>query len=370
MKNIKVLPISIATIILVAFLAISFSVFNASESVAIKGIAGSYAQTYAKENNIDFIQIDDSENSKVEIPKTENKNANVSEKASEEKTTKVETTKAETTTKPAVKENKEFSYNYVNNTISITGYKGNSSEVKVPETIDNLPVKEIKLDVLNKGITTVQIPESVTSIDTKFTSARYTTYFYTAIIILAVGYAFSIASTFIGFKKQQNAEGTFYGAPFVYSGLLTFILITILSSVSIFVGESPLLQAIIAIVIFACALGKLLKKSVARELIVERGEQVKKQTQFVKMLTADAQTLNSTIKSDIAKELTQKVYETIRYSDPMSTDALSDIDKNIQEKYDEFESCICKDDIDNAKIIADDLISLIKKRNNRCKALK
>ncbi len=365
MKNIKVLPISIATIILVAFLAVSFSVFNASESVAIKGVAGSYAQTYAKENNIDFIEIDDSENPKVEISKSENKNTNVSEKANNEKTTK-----AETTTKPAVKENKEFSYNYVNNTISITGYKGNSSEVNIPETIDNLPVKEIKLDVLNKGITTVQIPESVTSIDTKFTSARYTNYFYTAIIILAVGYAFSIASTFIGFKKQQNAEGTFYGVPFVFSGLSTFILITILSGISIFVGVSPLLQAIIAIVIFACALGKLLKKSVARELIVERGEQVKKQTQFIKMLSADAQTLNSTVKSDTAKELTQKVYETIRYSDPMSTDAFLDIEKSIQEKFDEFESCINKDDVDNAKIVADELISLIKKRNNRCKTLK
>lgn len=367
MKNIKVLPISIATIILVAFLAISFSVFNASESVAIKGIAGSYAQTYAKENNIEFISIDDSENSKVEIPKTENKTTNVSEKTTDKKETKAETT---TTTKPAVKENKEFSYNYVNNTISITGYKGNSSEVNIPEMIDNLPVKEIKLDVLNKGITTVQIPESVTSIDTKFTSARYTAYFYTAIIILAVGYAFSIASTFIGFKKQQNAEGTFYGVPFVYSGLSTFILVAILSGISIFVGASPLLQAIIAIVIFACALGKLLKKSVARELIVERGEQVKKQTQFIKMLTVDAQTLNSTAKSDTAKELTQKVYETIRYSDPMSTDALSDIEKSIQEKYDEFENFINKEDINNAKIVADDLIPLIKKRNNRCKALK
>lgn len=367
MKNIKVLPISIATIILVAFLAISFSVFNASESVAIKGVSGSYAQTYAKENNIEFIQIDDSENPKVEIPKTENKNTNVSEKASNEKTAKSETT---TTTKPAVKENKEFSYNYVNNTISITGYKGNSSEVNIPETIDDLPVKEIKLDVLNKGITTVQIPESVTSIDTKFTSARYTAYFYTAIIILAVGYAFSIASTFVGFKMQQNAEGTFYGVPFVYSGLSTFILVAILSGISIFVGVSPLLQAIIAIVIFACALGKLLKKSVARELIVERGEQVKKQTQFIKMLSADAQTLNSTVKSDTAKELTQKVYETIRYSDPMSTDALLDIEKSIQEKFDEFESCVNKDDVDNAKIVADELISLIKKRNNRCKVLK
>lgn len=370
MKNIKVLPISIATIILVAFLAVSFSVFNASESVAIKGIAGSYAQTYAKENGIEFIPIDDSENPKVEIPKKENKNTNVSEKASEEKTTKAETTKAETTTKPAVKENKKFSYNYVTNTISITGYKGNSSEVNIPETIDNLPVKEVKLDVLNKGIKTVQIPESVTSIDTKFTSARYTAYFYTAIIILAVGYAFSIVSTFIGFKKQQNAEGTFYGVPFVYSGLSTFILIAVLSAVSIIIGLSSILQVIIAVVAFACAIGKLLKKSVARELIVEQGEKVKKQTQFVKSLTVNAENILIQSKSDETKAIAKKVYEAIRYSDPMSNPALANIETQISIKYGEFSNAINCNNAPLAQTLGNDLIVLINSRNNQCKLLK
>lgn len=48
MKNLKVLPISIASIILAAFLAVSFVVFDASESVSVKAVAGSYAETFAK----------------------------------------------------------------------------------------------------------------------------------------------------------------------------------------------------------------------------------------------------------------------------------------------------------------------------------
>lgn len=359
MKKIKVLPISIATIIFVAFLAISFSVFNASESVAIKGVAGSYAQTYAKENNIEFIPIDDSENPNIEIPKTEN-----------ETTVKENVSEVETTSNSTVKENDEFSYNYVDNTISITGYKGNSSTVIIPETIDNLPVKEIKLDVLKKGINTIQIPESVTSIDTKFTSARYTVNFYIAIAILVIGYVFSIVSTFMGLKKQQNAEGTFYGVPFVYSGLSTFILIAVLSAVSIFVGLSPILQVIIAVVVFACALGKLLKKSVAKELIVEQGEKVKNQTQFIKSLTVDAETLLLRAKSDEAKLIAKKVYEAIRYSDPMSTPKLNSIESQINETFVVFSDAINNDNVELATLRADEIIVLIGDRNKKCKVLK
>lgn len=361
MKNIKILPISIATIILLAFIAVSFTIFDASQTVAIKGVAGSYAETYAKDNNIEFIAIDDSENPNVEIHSTEKETT--TQKAEE-------TTKAETTTKQTLKENSEFAYNYENDTVSITAYKGSSSVVTVPDTIDNLPVKEIKFDVLDKGITTVEIPESVTSIKTDFTSARYTTTFIVAIVILALGYVFAVVSTLIGFKKQQNAEGTFYGIPFVYSGLSTFIVVTVWSGIAIFIGATPILQAIVAVIIFACALGKLLKKSVARELVVERGEQVKKQTQFIKMLTADAGTLQANAKNDEAKALAKKVYEAIRYSDPISTEDLAEIDSQIQSKFAEFENMITKSDVENAKLIADELLTIIEKRNNKCKTLR
>ena len=72
MKNIKALPISIVTIILVVFLSVSFTVFDKSQTVSISGVAGSYAQIYAKDNDVNFIAIDDSENPDVKIPTQKN----------------------------------------------------------------------------------------------------------------------------------------------------------------------------------------------------------------------------------------------------------------------------------------------------------
>ncbi|HBM97822.1 MAG TPA: hypothetical protein DD413_00210 [Ruminococcus sp.] len=152
MKNTKVLPISIATIILVVFCAISFLTFDASESVAIRGVAGSYAESFAKDNDVEFIAIADSENDKIDIPDTEEKEETTIEQATKQ-------------------ENNTFSYNYENETVSITACKNYQNEIVIPETIDNLPVKSISFDVLNKGVSIVEIPESVTSIKSDFNSA-------------------------------------------------------------------------------------------------------------------------------------------------------------------------------------------------------
>ena len=363
MKNIKVLPISIATIILVAFLAVSFSVFNASESVAIKGVAGSYAQIYAKDNDVNFIAIDDSENPDVKIPTTEESTTKKSENATKKAK---DTAKA----KQTEKENSEFSYNYDDKTVRITAYKGSSSVVTVPKTIDGLPVKEIEFDVLNKGISTVEIPKSVTSIKTEFTSPRYTVSFYTAIAIAVLGYIFAVVLTFIGFKKQQNAEGTFYGIPFLYSGTATYIILTVLSTAALLFNLNPVIQFIIALIIVALALGRLLQNSAARELVTERGEQIKEQTFFIKSLTIDARRLANSAKTDEMKALANKVYEAAHYSDPMSNSQLEAIENEIETKFNQFSAAVKSDNVALAKSTADELVTFIKDRNNKCKLLK
>ena len=174
----------------------------------------------------------------------------------------------------------------------------------------------------------------------------------------------------MGFKKQQNAEGTFYGVPFVYSGLATYILITVLSAVSIFIGATPLLQIIIAVVVFACAIGKLLKKSTARDLIESKDKEIKQKAFFIKALTLDAQTLVSRAQSDEAKELAKKIYEAVRYSDPMSNDALAGAESSITIKFKEFEDAIINDDTELAAESSKELLILINDRNQKCRLLK
>ncbi len=66
----------------------------------------------------------------------------------------------------------------------------------------------------------------------------------------------------------------------------------------------------------------------------------------------------------------KKVYEAVRYSDPMSSEALSVAEAGITAKFDELTAAVTA--ADDAKIseIADEVVLLVKERNNKCKVLK
>ena len=66
----------------------------------------------------------------------------------------------------------------------------------------------------------------------------------------------------------------------------------------------------------------------------------------------------------------KKVYEAVRYSDPMSNDALSVIEAKITVKMDELSSAVGADDAAKAKEIADELVILVGDRNKKCRTLK
>ena len=85
MKKTRLLPIAIATIILVVFTAIAFLVYDDSREVAIVGARGTYAEAYANENDLVFIELYDSENDNVAIPKTAEQLKEEAEKAKEVK---------------------------------------------------------------------------------------------------------------------------------------------------------------------------------------------------------------------------------------------------------------------------------------------
>lgn len=97
---------------------------------------------------------------------------------------------------------------------------------------------------------------------------------------------------------------------------------------------------------------------------------VKTQTFFIKSLTVDADTLMASAKSEIAKTECRKVYESIRYSDPMSSDALASVEGQITVKFSELSEAVKADDVERVSELAKEVIVLVGDRNKKCKILK
>jgi hypothetical protein len=136
----------------------------------------------------------------------------------------------------------------------------------------------------------------------------------------------------------------------------------------------PFLPAWIAIVVCALILAlnaiSIVKASKAAELVEEVDQKVKVKTFFIKSLTVDADTLMARATTEEIKAECKKVYEAVRYSDPMSNDALATVESEITVKFAKLTEAVASADAEQVKELANEVVILIGDRNKKCKLLK
>ena len=74
---------------------------------------------------------------------------------------------------------------------------------------------------------------------------------------------------------------------------------------------------------------------------------------------------NDEIKAEI-----KKVYEAFRFSDPMSSDALNDIEDRIQNQFNLLQEVVITENTEKVSQVSKDLLNLIDYRNKKCKITK
>ena len=182
-----------------------------------------------------------------------------------------------------------------------------------------------------------------------------------------------IANLLCAYKafREENLEKLFYRLPLITVSYTCLIVMLVLGSVLLMIPFSSVwITVIVCVVITAISAVAVLRADWAGEVVNATHEKVKTQTQFIKLLAVDAESLLDRAKSDAVKMECKKVYEAVRYSDPMSNDALSVIEAKITVKMDELSSAVGADDAAKAKEIADELVILVGDRNKKCKLLK
>lgn len=192
-----------------------------------------------------------------------------------------------------------------------------------------------------------------------------------------IGYAF-ITLSFIGqivcayfALKDDDIKKTFYNVSLIavsYTGLiLSFVfggLCMIISLLPYWVG------ILLCAIVLGINVIAIIKASAVVDIVSSIDEKAKESTFFIKSLTVDAESLMSRAKSETTKAECKKVYEAIRYSDPMSNGALVSIESEITIKFSNFSDAVVSDKFNVASECATELVILIDERNKKCKLLK
>lgn len=183
-----------------------------------------------------------------------------------------------------------------------------------------------------------------------------------------IGYGFTLAAFFgqllcASYALKEEGRKLFYHIPLIAISYTTLILTAIAGIVFMAVPQIPAwIAAIVCSIILAFGAIAVIKARTAAEVVSGIDEKIQSKTSFMKELTARANVVVMNAASEQKAEA-KKVYEAIRYSDPMSCEELSGVEGEIARKFDAFER-----NVNSAT--ANDVIALVNKRASLCKMLK
>ena len=192
-----------------------------------------------------------------------------------------------------------------------------------------------------------------------------------------IGYAV-IMVTFVGqllcaryALKEENATKLFYKLS-LFSASYTGLIVTfVVGGLCMLISPLPYwIGAIVCCIVLVANVLSVVKSVAAIGEVERLDTKVKQQTFFIRNLTVDADTLMASAKSEDAKAACKRVYEAVRYSDPMSNDALAPVECEISIRFEKLSEAVKADDQVAVDEFASELIILIGDRNKKCKLLK
>ena len=202
------------------------------------------------------------------------------------------------------------------------------------------------------------------------TVIKFTPSFWLGYGFITLAFILHLGTAYFSFKEDSK-EKFFLSISTLTISFITLICTTIVGVITMLVPTLPEWAGVL--LCFACfgiGIAATLLAKTAGDAVSKIDEKVKVQTFFIKALTVDADTLVSQAKSAEIKAEVTKVYEAIRYSDPMSNDALAGAESQITLKFNQLQDAVASNDATAVQTLANELLILIKDRNSKCKLLK
>lgn len=203
-----------------------------------------------------------------------------------------------------------------------------------------------------------------------FNVNKFTPSFWVGYIFITLMFITQLACSIV-FFKQDSKDKRFLNIPVIslsYTALLVSIILGIVAMVVPFIPYwVGIILNVLTVAFYAIA---VISSKAAADKIESIDNKVKVQTFFIKSLTVDAESLVSRAKSDETKVIAKKIYEAVRYSDPMSSEALSSVENQIIAIFNEFSNAVISDNKLIAESLGNELIILVNDRNKKCKMLK
>lgn len=199
---------------------------------------------------------------------------------------------------------------------------------------------------------------------------KYTPSFWVGYVFITLAFIGQLVCAKTAFNAK-NLQKLFYNIPLISLSWTGLIVSFVIGGLCMLISPLPYWVGVIACAIVLAAVAiAIIKASIAADEVSAIDDKIKIQTFFIKSLTVDAEGLIARAQTEEVKAECKKVYEAVRYSDPMSHEMLASTETQITIKFSELANAVNSNDIESVKSFAKEVVILIDDRNKKCRLLK
>lgn len=195
--------------------------------------------------------------------------------------------------------------------------------------------------------------------------------FWAGYVFTMAAFLLQIAFAFIAFGKADTLKKVFMGLSIAQLGSTYLILQVIWGLVCIFVpGMITSVAVVVSVALLGLYLVLIIVAVSGRDMVNATEAKVAAKTFYIKAIQADVELLAGKTEDALLKKQLKDLADTVKYSDPMSSEALFAIESQIESKTAELSNAVSAGDTQNAGGLVGELQSLFLDRNKKCKLLK
>lgn len=197
----------------------------------------------------------------------------------------------------------------------------------------------------------------------------HTATFWVSFVFTLVAFGVAGVSFYIAFIRNPDAKSKFYGFPIAKIGAI-YSLVQLIAGI-LFMALAAYVPVWVAVLVYAIALGAAIIGLISAEAVVEeiriQDVKLKKDVTLMRGLQSKVNQMAVQCDNPDAAAAVKAFAEEMRYSDPVSSDALAEIEADLSAAVDELQSAIVDGDSSAAKQLCRKASAMLAERNRLCK---
>lgn len=193
--------------------------------------------------------------------------------------------------------------------------------------------------------------------------------FWIAYVFIIISFVIQLITAYKFIKGSK--EKMFLNIPLLRIGHCAVIVSTIIGiAFMVFPILPAWIGAIVCLLITGYFVIASINASIVANVVEKVDMEVKTKTRFIRMAIVEAEEILSRAKTNEVKAEVKKVYEALKYSDPMSKPEFESIEQAIDNELRALKQAVMANDKNSTLSISASLLLNINDRNKNCKALK